>query len=114
MRRTCVPQFKVSTLTRKNNDFYSCHFSVENYQAIPSDNPGHARALNSNNESSPRTASYSEVFLEALMIEETVRPASEKPRWERHSSVAEAVRAQPMVQCLLQVFGVSNCSRRSA
>src|SRR6476659_10196093 len=25
---------------------YSCHFSVENYQAIPSDNPGHARALN--------------------------------------------------------------------
>ena len=48
------------------------------------------------------------------MIEETVRPASEKPRWERHSSVAEAVRAQPMVQCLLQVFGVSNCSRRSA
>ena len=57
MRRTCVPQFKVSTLTRKNNDFYSCHFSVENYQAIPSYNPGHARTLNSNNESSPRTAS---------------------------------------------------------
>ena len=63
---------------------------------------------------SPRSASYSEEFLEALMIEEAIRLTSEKPRWERHSSVAEAVRAQPTVQCLLHVFGVSNCSRRSA
>jgi hypothetical protein len=43
-----------------------------------------------------------------------VRRARERPRWERHSSVAEAVRAQPMVQCALQFFGVSKCSRRSA
>jgi len=54
--------------------------------------------------------SYSEESLKA----DAVRAASERPRWERHSSVAEAVRAQPTVQCVLQVFGVSNCSRRSA
>ena len=42
------------------------------------------------------------------------RGAALRPDWERHSSVAEAVRAQPMVQCVLQFFGASNCSRRSA
>ena len=42
------------------------------------------------------------------------RGAAPRPGWARHSSTADAVRAQPMVQCVLQVFGASNCPRRSA